>query len=102
LITRGVRCCAGIRWFGCSNFCCFCHMTGTLFFVSFPTCLGVSVLRLPCGALCFEAFPPFIVLRIDTFCVSVVAFSLVAGSRTAQRWVEGGAFWVHAFVSLFE
>src|SRR5699024_2350292 len=102
LITRGVRCCAGIRWFGCSNFCCFCHMTGNLFFVSFPTCLGVSVLLLPCGAFCFEAFHPFIGFRIEAFWVFVVAFFIVVGSHTVERWVEVGAFWVHAFVSLFE
>src|SRR5699024_3425513 len=26
---------------------------------------------------------------------------IVGGSHTVERWVEVGAFWVHAFVSLF-
>src|SRR5699024_6383902 len=30
------------------------------------------------------------------------SFFIVVGSHTVERWVEVGAFWVHAFVSLFE
>src|SRR5699024_10937918 len=102
LISRGIRCRTGICWLGCSNFCCFGHVTGNLFFVGFPTCLGVSVLLLPCGAFCFVAFHPLVSFRIEAFWVFVVTFFVVVGSHTVEGWIEVGTFWVDAFVGLLE
>src|SRR5690625_4944485 len=101
-VLGGVRSCTGLGWAGGSGFRCFGHVATNLFLVCFPACLCVSVLLFPSGAFFFVTFHPFVGFRIEAFWVLVVAVFVVVGSHTVEGWVEVGAFWVDAFVGLFE